>query len=524
MPYKEYSKSVVKDFLRTVTFIDDRIFGNPKISSSNPNVLTSPGRKQPIKPEPNEKIEGASLDVNSLMDAFAQKGMHCSLCEYRDPSQMDSYKRLLEKSDVGIIDWEMKNGQPGVEACEFIAHLLNVDSEQALRIVIVYTQLPKASWDDVIKNNLEPIFHERTYLTTENIIESGLTKVILVNKAEIIEEELPQLIINLLSEMTAGIVPNTALKAISLIRENTNKILGTFNKKLDPAFLAHRAMLPYPDDAGDLLLSTLIDSIYGKLSYSDLSNCYSMDAINAWLDTMTLSTKKIKVNKSSKYEIQLGNDQLKYWLKNGYVKCIKKELKDQKGYDIADNQLDNFDRNQLVKEVPSMFVPDGDYSDYMHEEFSILTHQMRNSIDLNIKPPQLTLGTLVEKFGFYYLCIQQPCDSVRIGNNECRRFLFLKLEETDKQYSILVKKGDDYLKLKPGVSSHNLLTFSFRRTFNGSVIATKNTMGFFFKDFMNHKYKWILDLKKSHAQKISNEFSSNLSRVGLDESEWLRRS
>ena len=38
------------------------------------------------------------------------------------------------------------------------------------------------------------------------------------------------------------------------------------------------------------------------------------------------------------------------------------------------------------------------------------------------------------------------------------------------------------------------------------------------------RYYWVLDLKESHAQRIANEFSANLARVGLDESEWLRRS
>ena len=37
------------------------------------------------------------------------------------------------------------------------------------------------------------------------------------------------------------------------------------------------------------------------------------------------------------------------------------------------------------------------------------------------------------------------------------------------------------------------------------------------------KYKWIFDLMESHAQKIVNEYAANLSRVGIDESEWLRR-
>lgn len=37
------------------------------------------------------------------------------------------------------------------------------------------------------------------------------------------------------------------------------------------------------------------------------------------------------------------------------------------------------------------------------------------------------------------------------------------------------------------------------------------------------QFKWISELKNDHAQRISNDFAAKLSRVGLDESEWLRR-
>jgi hypothetical protein len=36
------------------------------------------------------------------------------------------------------------------------------------------------------------------------------------------------------------------------------------------------------------------------------------------------------------------------------------------------------------------------------------------------------------------------------------------------------------------------------------------------------QYKWIAQLKPEHAQRAAENFSSNLSRIGLTESEWLR--
>ena len=35
-------------------------------------------------------------------------------------------------------------------------------------------------------------------------------------------------------------------------------------------------------------------------------------------------------------------------------------------------------------------------------------------------------------------------------------------------------------------------------------------------------YEWVVDLKEMQAQRILNSYCAQLSRVGLNESEWLR--
>ena len=60
----------------------------------------------------------------------------------------------------------------------------------------------------------------------------------------------------------------------------------------------------------------------------------------------------------------------------------------------------------------------------------------------------------------------------------------------------------------------------------GAVLAQKDTDGLYY--FIGGtgtpvKFQWVLDLKEAHAQRIANNFAAQLSRVGLDESEWLRR-
>lgn len=43
-----------------------------------------------------------------------------------------------------------------------------------------------------------------------------------------------------------------------------------------------------------------------------------------------------------------------------------------------------------------------------------------------------------------------------------------------------------------------------------------------FESKYGEEYEWVLELKDLQAQRIVDAYCSRLSRVGLDESEWLR--
>jgi hypothetical protein len=47
--------------------------------------------------------------------------------------------------------------------------------------------------------------------------------------------------------------------------------------------------------------------------------------------------------------------------------------------------------------------------------------------------------------------------------------------------------------------------------------------GIYFTAKNGTHYKWIGDLRFEQAQRIANKYAAELSRVGLNESEWLRR-
>jgi exonuclease VII small subunit len=130
----------------------------------------------------------------------------------------------------------------------------------------------------------------------------------------------------------------------------------------------------------------------------------------------------------------------------------------------------------------------------------------------------------------YWLCLQPRCDCVRIKNK--REFIFIPLKklkniEANTIFNVIIEdKSSEFSKLK--IISDNYEAVKLEFSSHGSpeeVIRSFEEKGdFYFKTSDSAiKFKWIAELKDDHAQRIANNFAAQISRVGLDESEWLRR-
>lgn len=100
-----------------------------------------------------------------------------------------------------------------------------------------------------------------------------------------------------------------------------------------------------------------------------------------------------------------------------------------------------------------------------------------------------------------------------------RRFLFLPLEEKG-EYPLIV---NNELKLFPNKSSFAIKTVKFKPKEGATIIqASKKEDKYVFYSSYGETYEWVVDLKEMQAQRILNSYCAQLSRVGLNESEWLR--
>ena len=147
----------------------------------------------------------------------------------------------------------------------------------------------------------------------------------------------------------------------------------------------------------------------------------------------------------------------------------------------------------------------------------------------NEPPPRLWLGSVVTMNeadgGKHLICMRPRCDCVRLKDETT--FLFLPLVKPRKRMDqIMVEIDSTFMRLGVGLDPSGWVLRQFQPA-GGSraVAATKpeSEGDFEFTDTRGVRYVWRGELKAEFAQRIAQTFTANLSRVAVDESEWLRR-
>ena len=144
--------------------------------------------------------------------------------------------------------------------------------------------------------------------------------------------------------------------------------------------------------------------------------------------------------------------------------------------------------------------------------------------------PLLSLGTVVAigdpGSEQYFICIQPVCDSVRLQPTTV--FPFLRLDhptEGNPAFGVVIIDQGIHKKLRVNLRPRNILLLSFEAGGSHEVRAKQNENG----DYMyqtsdgTRELRWIGSLKFAQAQRVANDFAREISRVGLIESDWLRR-
>lgn len=533
------SKTIANDFLQSVVFIDDRAFFNEIVTNEH------------------------EFNAVQISRAFANSLKVCAVYRPETLEDIDNLSLLAKKADVTVLDWridlvnedtEDENGEEDAEEIDprgphtlkIIREILSdpLTGKGSLKLILIYTgetDLPgitDAIHENLQNQNIEHVQKGDCTVFTENIRILVLAKQAgegqfkhnpeLKNKI-VSYEDLPDFILTQFTDMTSGLLTNFILQSLTAIRDNTFRLIKLYEKELDASFLAHRLLLPNPEDAKEQLIEMLTHSIEALLHYNKTGEAASFDRINEWITTRSFTNQIISISNKN---LTVDTAFVRAWAENGFVEACKSRWEDQGYGELTEKQVEKFEKKEkeLHKEG-STHLREAHEAEDIDSKFSILTHHKSN-LKQPSSAPRLTLGTLIKQVLLddvegqverYYLCIQARCDSVRV--DALRKFLFLPLEKVggNSKFHFVVEENE-FTKLRIIKEAFELRTIKFNPNAEHQVVLASEADGkYCFESNHGERYQWLADLKEAHAQREVNNFAAKISRVGLDESEWLRR-
>lgn len=535
--FMELSTEVAKRFLHTVVFVDDQAIFEEK---QQPTALTQPKR---IARKVNESQERDYrnphiLNAKKVMDEFASKGMICSVLKPNEgENPLEYVKQAAKRADIFILDWKI-NDDDGETAREIIKMIISLDlvTYLRLRLIIIYTGEPNIdSISESIKEKLDEEFDGNFNFDDNNfaIYKSHLRIAIFAKEETIVNpnyqdrvlsiKDLPERLSIEFAKITSGLVSNVAVESLSVLRDNTHLFLSNLGPEIDPSYLAHRALLPIPDDAKNLAVDIIASEFHSLLENFEVGDIANINMIDAWL-RMKKSGNSYLLN-GSWGDVELGCEEICECQRIGIGRF------DWEPHLSTKNKRKKL-KNEVHKKLTQTFCNDED--DFQESDYKFAALTSIKNLYGRYRSPILTLGTILKKEPLdnsdeserFWLCIQPRCDCVRIEEN--RNFFFLPLDkvEEDDEFDLVVKVDDDnYEKLKINQKIYDSIHFQFSSNYADDQVvrAEREESYYIFETTNGLRFKWISELKNQHAQRIVNNFAANISRVGLDESEWLRR-
>lgn len=506
---EKYFKPCVKDFVSTVLLIDDQLTYSEPVQSpvveGGALVIPQQGVVQPyvenetlVFPSPDDSKR--QVYVTDLIKSFSKEGL---LVTPINPKTLDAQNKedcinilltLAAKSDVIILDWDMNvsftKGDcfSSEELSKELINKLNADNKY--RLIMIYTADKEQDVKDSLPetSNIEIKIYGKSK-TTGTVIKEY-------------DELAAQVNIDFLAEKR-GLLGSALLTSLSALRKSTYSMLNTLNTDYDEALMYHRILLSEPDKITDFCQDIINDEIFAHIESASIESFFTKEAFLKFITDYDI--KIIAKKTSNSQESEISNEELDKLLDNGYTAFFDKQTQALLSRGENLDLLIHPDKEEIMK------------------SFSYYTTMLSGDIKTNLK-----LGCIVKKDNDYFLCIQPPCDSERIEkldvSGKCKKpqnFLFLKLIKRDVNVSFFVKENSLYQGL--GLKYKSVETFLFAGDSNGFV--SQNTDGNFVTyspDGNSIALKYICCLKPMFAQKIANNFAANISRVGIDQFEWLR--
>ena len=513
------SRDLAQRFLQTAVVVDDEAHMAPGGTDRLRAEVVAPSRHTPPSSQDDQDPVGRgamhTLNAGSITDSFSALGVICGVV-----GPTESAMGTMRQADIVVLDWLLQDGDPRY-ALKLLRGLLAGETDRnSLRLVAIYTgearleEICAAVSAELKEAGLDPVENEtRTEVSYRHgrvvlYAKSGVNLAEPLRERSVTEEDLPERLVDDFALMTEGLLPGIALTSLSAVREGEHKILDRFCSDLDPAFLAHMACLPDPEDAERQIVTHVAEELRGLMDnvVADESPA-GVQVVEGWirrkgddvasfrfgekeldlLQTVRLATKGLEAS-------GLGKGAFKH-LSAGFAGCDVVDLDEQLAW---------------IMSFRTVF---------------------------NAPPPTLWLGSVVTTVAdakeAHLICMRPRCDCVRLDKETTFNFLPLVAPSKFKEFKdlkireqVVTKVGEEFMRLGIGLDPSGWILRRFQPTGdNRAVIATRRELGggFEFTDACGIRYVWQGELKAEYAQRIAQTFATTLSRVAVDESEWLRR-
>ena len=518
----DFSRLAARKYLQSAVFIDDNIYTPDSARLASPTEIAVRQLKPafveaqdagtPPSPEANQAVlpERPPFRTKDIVVSFAEHGIVCALYEPERDFSTDETSvvfKLCETADLVILDWDFHEvGVTGTKPKSLIESLIKSGNRVAphhIRLIAIYTNTPDLQFisNSIYEHltgrgcNPEPVDNSALHL------QSGSSRILVLGKHgmrraadqenfTVKESDLADRLLQEFSDMNSGILPSYALHGMGAIRRNSKRILDRFNRGMDGAFLLHRELVAKDHEAFDQLPELLADELRAVVEDEHL------DATQAAL---------IAANAVDGDEIS-GQDK-------GAIALAKNTPTPYK-----------FVKNKLVA---NNSVPKA------HQHLAAL---FSNRTQYSKAFRTLTYGTVVRRrltndspweFAF---CLIPICDSLRLDAEKKIRFPFWTLVEdlysgSTKRRGMVLYSPDDESPIAltaSGKASKMLWLEEFIVDATTQTVRATLKNGVSRFDGAESDIQWVGQLKPLHAQRIAIDIGDNLSRVGLDEAEWLR--
>ncbi|WP_027005422.1 response regulator receiver domain [Conexibacter woesei] len=502
----DLSRAAAREFIQSAVVIDDEAgqLTDDDVAPGAASALTTPSvgatTSESAQNEPTRRPRHP-LRSKALVETFASLGVVCGVLQPTEPEgdPVDSvFAQAVSRADVVILDWQL-NQDRGERALGYIRQILDADNER-LRLVAIYTG--ESALEDIARLIAEELGADYSEDDPFVVVYGAMRLAVFAKEVArdqgaeaarvLVEEELPGQLVNEFAWANQGVVPAATMRALAAMRRNAHRMLLALGAELDVGFLAHRMLLPDPEDAEEHLLGLIVSELE-SIIFDDLATREIAGTAGAvaWLT----------------HNVEGGDDRKP--TREELERCLTEGFSKAKATAPG---LQDFEKKTITSALG-----DAEAGLTSGRDFAM---RMTLRTAYERPPKRLTFGCLLrDSSDDYYLCVQPACDALRLEDET--RFPLLPCEVvTADRYDLVVCDRDVERRLKVVRQPRRLRMVAFLPDpTQRSVIAGS---GEIFSSVNEGDFVLVGRLKPDMTQQEAHGMGHAFSRPGIDVPEFLR--